>query len=57
MNNTISKNLKRLRTSKHFTQEQAAEYLGVSAQSISRWECGNILPDILILPKIANELK
>lgn len=53
MNNTISKNLKRLRISKHFTQEQAAEYLGVSAQSISRWECGNTLPDILMLPKIA----
>lgn len=53
MNNTLSKNLKRLRTSKHFTQEQAAEYLGVSTQSVSRWECANTLPDVLMLPKIA----
>ncbi len=53
MNNTLSKNLKRLRTLKNMTQEQAAEYLGVSTQSVSRWECGNTLPDVLMLPKIA----
>ena len=53
MDNTISKNLKRLRLSKHFTQEQAAEQLGVSAQTVSRWECGSTLPDVLMLPQIA----
>ena len=53
MDNTISKNLKRLRLSKHFTQEQAAEQLGVSTQSVSRWECGSTLPDVLMLPQIA----
>ena len=47
------KNLKRLRLAKHLTQEQAAAALGVSAQSISRWECGTTLPDVTMLPAIA----
>ena len=51
--NTFCKNLKRFRLSKKLTQEQAAEQLGVSAQSISRWECGTTLPDVTVLPEIA----
>lgn len=51
--NTFCKNLKRFRLSKKLTQEQAAEKLGVSAQSISRWECGTTLPDVTVLPEIA----
>ena len=53
MNKTFSKNLKKLRLSNNYTQEQVAEKLGVSAQSISRWECGTTLPDVLLLPEIA----
>lgn len=49
----FSKNLKRLRIAKNLTQEQAAEALGVSAQSVSRWECGTTLPDVTMLPQIA----
>lgn len=49
----FSKNLKRFRVAKHMTQEQAAEALGVSAQTVSRWECNTTLPDVTILPKIA----
>ena len=49
----FSKNLKRLRLAKNLTQEQAAEALGVSAQSVSRWECGTTLPDVTMLPQIA----
>lgn len=40
MNQTFSANLKRLRLEKKLTQEQVAESLGVSPQSVSRWECG-----------------
>lgn len=40
MENIFASNLRRLRLSKNLTQEQAAEALGVSAQSVSRWECG-----------------
>lgn len=50
---TFCKNLKRFRQEKKLTQEQAAEQLGVSAQSISRWECGTTLPDVTVLPAIA----
>lgn len=49
----FSNNLKRLRVGKNMTQEQAAEKLGVSAQTVSRWECNTTLPDVTILPKIA----
>ena len=49
----FSQNLKRFRVMKSMTQEQAAEALGVSAQTISRWECDTTLPDVTILPKIA----
>lgn len=49
----ISRNLRRLRQGKMLTQEQVASLLGVSPQSISRWECGNTLPDVLLLPELA----
>ena len=49
----FSKNLKRFRVAKNMTQEQAAESLGVSTQTISRWECNTTLPDVTILPRIA----
>ena len=49
----FSDNLRRLRLDKKFTQEQAAETLGVSPQSVSRWECGNTYPDVMLLPSIA----
>lgn len=49
----LSQNLKRFRQAKHFTQEGVAEALGVSTQTVSRWECGTTLPDASILPQIA----
>ena len=52
-NEIFSQNLRRLRLQKHLTQEQLSNMLGVSVQSISRWECGNTLPDVMLLPEIA----
>ena len=49
----LSDNLKRFRVAKGMTQEQAADTLSVSAQTISRWECGVTLPDATMLPEIA----
>lgn len=49
----IAQNLRRLRLMKGLTQEQAAEALHVSAQSVSRWECGSTFPDVMTLPEIA----
>ena len=51
--NNIANNLKRLRQQKSLTQEQAANALGVSMQTVSRWECGITCPDIMLLPEIA----
>lgn len=50
----LSENLKGLRVAKRLTQEQAAEKLNVSAQTISRWECGITLPDVTKLPELAH---
>lgn len=53
-NEIFSQNLKRLRLEKNLTQEQLANLLGVSVQSVSRWECANTLPDVMLLPEIAH---
>ncbi|MGN1344007.1 MAG: helix-turn-helix domain-containing protein [Traorella sp.] len=45
--------LKELRNEKGLTQEQLAEHVGVTNRSVSRWECGNTLPDISILLELA----
>ena len=45
--------LKELRKEKGITQEQAAEELGVSGRTISRWETGSNMPDISLLSDIA----
>jgi len=53
MSNVFSENLRKFRLQKKLTQEQVAEHLGVTVQTVSRWECGNALPDVLRLPEIA----
>lgn len=47
-------NLRALRCGKGLTQEQAAELLNVSKQSVSRWENGITWPDISFLPQLAS---
>ena len=51
-----SENIKKFRKEKEITQEQFAEMLGVSCQSVSRWESGICYPDIELLPTIAKIL-
>ena len=49
----IGENLRKLRREKDLTQEQLAELLGVTFQSVSRWETGATYPDIELLPVMA----
>ena len=49
----LGENIKEYRLKKGYTQEQLAYELGVSSQTISRWETGATYPDILMLPVIA----
>ena len=54
MNIYISENIKRLRREKNLTQEALADFIGISFQAVSKWECGDAYPDITLLPVIAN---
>ena len=45
--------IKKARTERDFTQEQAAEALLVSRQTISNWETGKSLPDIVSVIKMS----
>lgn len=53
MSKTIGEILRDLRKANNMTQEQVAESLNVSFQSISRWENGFSYPDITLVPTIA----
>ena len=49
----FSENIARLRHEKKITQEQLADFVGVTKASVSKWETGQSMPDILLLPQIA----
>jgi transcriptional regulator with XRE-family HTH domain len=49
----ISANLRRLRQKLDMTQETLAATIGVSPQAVSKWERGEGLPDITLVPSIA----
>lgn len=49
----IGATIKRLRTEHGLTQQQLAEYLSVSMQTISRWETSVTYPDVVMLPILA----
>ena len=53
MTNLIGKNIARLRKDKGVKQEELANFVGVSAQAVSKWENGGV-PDTELLPKIAD---
>ena len=54
MNLLIGENIKRLRREQDLTQEELASHLGISFQSVSKWERGEGYPDITMLPALAN---
>lgn len=53
----INKIIKEKRNSQGLTQEQVADYLGISTPAVNKWEKGNCYPDITILPALARLLR
>lgn len=54
MKNYFSENIKKLRRTADITQEKLAEFVGVTPQTVSKWERAETYPDIETLPAIAN---
>ena len=51
------KQIAMLRKSKGLTQNELGERLGVSFQAVSKWERGETLPDVAVLPDLAKVLE
>ncbi|MBV4420433.1 helix-turn-helix domain-containing protein [Clostridium tyrobutyricum] len=49
----IGKCIIQKRKERKITQQQLADYIGVSKASVSKWESGLSYPDILLLPQLA----
>ncbi len=49
----LSEKILELRRSNGMSQEQLAEKMGVSRQSVSKWESGDSLPDVDRLPELS----
>lgn len=50
----IGEKIKELRKTQNITQEKLADYLNISYQAVSKWENGLALPDITLVPQLAN---
>lgn len=53
----IAQQISDLRKHKGLTQCELGERVGVSFQAVSKWERGETLPDISVLPDLANVLE
>lgn len=55
--NKVAEQIVLLRKSKGLTQNELGERVGVSFQAVSKWERGETLPDIVLLPDLAKVLE
>ncbi len=53
---TLGENIKKSRLEKNLTQEALAGTVGVSAQAVSKWECGDSIPDGALFVPLADAL-
>jgi len=53
---SIAKNIKMIRKEKGWTQQQMADFLFVSRQTVSNWENGRALPDLETIEQICKKL-
>lgn len=49
----IAENIIRLCHDRKITQKDLADFIGVTKASVSKWESGRSIPDVLLLPRIA----
>lgn len=56
MNRSINEKICELRKARSLTQEKLGSLLGVSSQAVSKWEKGESLPDIMIIPTLCEVL-
>ena len=49
----LGEQIKKLRKERNLSQEVLANYLGVSFQAVSKWEKGDTMPDVALIPAIA----
>ena len=54
---SIGKNIAYFRKSKGYTQEELGQKIGVTNQAVSKWELETSMPDIMLLPQIADTLE
>lgn len=52
----IGKFLAETRKQRGMTQRELAEKIGISDKTVSKWECGNSMPDISYLESVCNSL-
>lgn len=52
-NITLAENLLKLRHNRKITQDELANFLGITKASVSKWETNQSFPDIMLLPQIA----
>ena len=53
---TTGEKLQNLRKENNYTQEELADILGVSRQSVSKWEMGISLPSLIFLEPLSEIL-
>lgn len=54
MDAPMCKKLAALRAESGLTQEEVANHLGITKAAVSKWECAQSMPDISLLPAIAD---
>lgn len=54
MNLKLGDKIRSLRKAKNISQEVLAQYLGISFQAVSKWENGDTMPDVTMIPAIAS---
>ena len=54
MNIKIGEKIRILRKTRNISQEVLAQFLGVSFQAVSKWEKGDTMPDVTLVPAIAS---